>query len=230
MNEELSKLITDNENLIYRITHYFNNYLNKDDLFQVGCIGLIKAYQNYKEEFGTKFSTYAYPYILGEIKKYIREDKGIKVSRDISKLNLKIERANLILSQKLMRMPTFSELSEYLGIDEYYISEALCASNVLESLDAAITTDGKDLTLYDTVPKIEKMDIDTLLTLKNELSKLSSDEYQIITDHYLRDKTQSEIAASLGINQVQVSRCEQKILKKLRTRMSGKDHEVTKAA
>lgn len=158
MNEELSKLITDNENLIYRITHYFNNYLNKDDLFQVGCIGLIKAYQNYKEEFGTKFSTYAYPYILGEIKKYIREDKGIKVSRDISKLNLKIERANLILSQKLMRMPTFSELSEYLGIDEYYISEALCASNVLESLDAAITTDGKDLTLYDTVPKIEKMD------------------------------------------------------------------------
>ena len=152
MNEELSKLITDNENLIYRITHYFNNYLNKDDLFQVGCIGLIKAYQNYKEEFGTKFSTYAYPYILGEIIKYIREDKGIKVSRDISKLNLKIERANLILSQKLMRMPTFSELSEYLGIDEYYISEALCASNVLESLDAAITTDGKDLTLYDTVP------------------------------------------------------------------------------
>ena len=136
----------------------------------------------------------------------------------------------MILSQKLMRMPTFSELSEYLGIDEYYISEALCASNVLESLDAAITTDGKDLTLYDTVPKIEKMDIDTLLTLKNELSKLSSDEYQIITDHYLKDKTQSEIAASLGINQVQVSRCEQKILKKLRTRMSGKDYEVTKAA
>lgn len=222
MNEELSKLITDNENLIYRITHYFNNYLNKEDLFQVGCIGLIKAYQNYKEEFGTKFSTYAYSYILGEIKKYIREDKGIKISRDISKLNLKIERANLVLSQKLMRIPTYKELSDYLGIDEYYISEALCASNVLESLDKPIVNDGKELTLYDTVPNVETLDIDTLLTLKSELSKLNSDEYQIITDHYLNDKTQTEIANSLGINQVQVSRCEQKILKKLRTRMTDK--------
>lgn len=230
MNEELSKLINDNENLIYRITHYFSNYLNKEDLFQVGCIGLIKAYQNYKEDYGTKFSTYAYPYILGEIKKYVREDKGIKISRDISKLNLKIERANLILSQKLMRVPTYKELSEYLGIDEYYISEALCTSNVLQSLDQSIANEGKDLTLYDTVPKIETLDLDTLLTLKNELSKLDKNEYRIITDHYLKDRTQSEIADSLGINQVQVSRCEQKILKKLRTRMSSENYEATKAA
>lgn len=230
MNEELSKLINDNENLIYRITHYFSNYLNKEDLFQVGCIGLIKAYQNYKEDYGTKFSTYAYPYILGEIKKYVREDKGIKISRDISKLNLKIERANLILSQKLMRIPTYKELSEYLGIDEYYISEALCTSNVLQSLDQPIANEGKDLTLYDTVPKIETLDLDTLLTLKNELLKLDKEEYQIITDHYLKDRTQSEIADSLGINQVQVSRCEQKILKKLRTRMSSENYEASKAA
>ena len=230
MNEELSKLINDNENLIYRITHYFSNYLNKEDLFQVGCIGLIKAYQNYKEEFGTKFSTYAYPYILGEIKKYVREDKGIKISRDISKLNLKIERANLILSQKLMRNPTYKELSEYLGIDEYYISEALCTNNVLQSLDQVIVSDSKDLTLYDTIPNVETMDLDTLLTLKNELSKLSKNEYQIIIDHYLNDRTQSEIADSLGINQVQVSRCEKKILKKLRTRMNENRCEVAKKA
>ena len=230
MNEELSRLINDNENLIYRITHYFSNYLNKEDLFQAGCIGLIKAYQNYKEEFGTKFSTYAYPYILGEIKKYVREDKGIKISRDISKLNLKIERANLILSQKLMRVPTYKELSEYLGIDEYYISEALCSNNVLQSLDQPIVSDSKDLTLYDTIPNIETMDLDTLLTLKNELSRLSKNEYQIITDHYLKDRTQSEIADSLGINQVQVSRCEKKILKKLRTRMNENRYEVAKKA
>lgn len=222
MNEELSRLITENENLIYSITHYFSNYINKEDLFQVGCIGLIKAYQNYKEDLGTKFSTYAYPYILGEIKKYIREDKGIKISRDINKLNLKIERANLVLSQKLMRMPTYQELSEYLGVDEYYISEAICASNVLESLDRPINNDGKELTLYDTVPNVDSLDIDTFLTLKTELLKLNSDEYQIITDHYLNDKTQTEIANSLGINQVQVSRCEQKILRKLRTRMTDK--------
>ena len=96
MNEQLSYLIKENEKLIYKITHFFTNYESKEDLFQVGCIGLIKAYQNYKEGYNTKFTTYAYPYILGEIKKYVREDKGIKVSRDITKLNLKIEKANVL--------------------------------------------------------------------------------------------------------------------------------------
>ena len=219
MNEELSKLIVDNENLIYRITHFFNNYSNKEDLFQVGCIGLIKAYNNYKDDYNTKFTTYAYPYILGEIKKYIREDKGIKVSRDITKLNLKIERAYLVLSQKIMREPSIKEVSEYLGIDEYYISEALCANNVLQSLDEPIINNGKELTLYDTVSKVESMDIDTLIALKRELSLLDSKDYQIISEHYLQDKTQSEIAENLGINQVQVSRREQKILKKLKDKL-----------
>lgn len=221
MNEELSKIITDNENLIYKITHYFNNYQNKDDLFQVGCIGLIKAYKNYKDEYNTKFTTYAYPYILGEIKKYIREDKGIKISRDITKLNLKIERANLVLSQKLMREPSYKELSEYLGIDEYYISEALCANNVLQSLDEPIVDNGKEITLYDTVSNIEKMDMDTLIALRRELSLLEDEDYQIINQHYLQDKTQSEIAENLGINQVQVSRREQKILAKLKDRLAA---------
>ena len=221
MNEELSKLITENENLIYKITHYFSNYSSKEDLFQVGCIGLIKAYKNYKDEYNTKFTTYAYPYILGEIKKYIREDKGIKYSRDITKLNLKIERANMVLAQKLMRVPTYRELSEYLGIDEYYISEALCASNVLESLDEPIRSDGKELTLYDTVPNIETMDLDTLVSLRYELSKLDNNDYKIISGHFLHDKTQSEIASDLGINQVQVSRREQKILTKLKDKLAA---------
>ena len=221
MNEELSKLITDNENLIYKITHYFSNYSSKEDLFQVGCIGLIKAYKNYKEGYNTKFTTYAYPYILGEIKKYIREDKGIKYSRDITKLNLKIERANIVLSQKLMRIPTYRELSEYLGIDEYFISEALCASNVLQSLDEPIVSDGKELTLYDTVPNVETMDLDTLVSLRQELSLLDNSDYKIISGHFLQDKTQSEIASDLGINQVQVSRREQKILTKLKDKLAA---------
>lgn len=221
MNEELSKLITDNENLIYKITHYFSNYSSKEDLFQVGCIGLIKAYKNYKEGYNTKFTTYAYPYILGEIKKYIREDRGIKYSRDIAKLNLKIERANIVLSQKLMRIPTYRELSEYLGIDEYFISEALCASNVLQSLDEPIVSDGKELTLYDTIPNVETMDLDTLVSLKQELSLLNNNDYKIISGHFLQDKTQSEIASDLGINQVQVSRREQKILTKLKDKLAA---------
>ena len=221
MNEELARIITENENLIYKITHFFSNYSNKEDLFQVGCIGLIKAYKNYSNEYNTKFTTYAYPYILGEIKKYIREDKGIKVSRDIAKLSLKIERAYLILSQKLMREPSISELSNYLGIDEYYISEAISSNNILQSLDEPIVDNGKELTLYDTVSKIDTMDMDTLIALKNELSSLDDLEYKIIYEHYLQDKTQSEIAENLGINQVQVSRREQKILTKLKSKLAA---------
>jgi len=221
MNEELSKLITENENLIHKITHFFSNYSSKEDLFQVGCIGLIKAYNNYQEEYNTKFTTYAYSYILGEIKKYIREDKEIKVSRDITKLNLKIERAFLVLAQKLMREPSIRELSEYLGIDEYYICEAMCANNVLQSLDEPIASDGKELTLYDTISKVETMDMDTLISLKRELSLLDSADYQIISEHYLQDKSQSEIAENMGMNQVQVSRREQKILTKLKNRLAA---------
>lgn len=221
MNEELSRIIIENENLIHKITHFFSNYSNKEDLFQVGCIGLIKAYQNYEDKYNTKFTTYAYPYILGEIRKYIREDKGIKVSRDISKLNLKIERAYLMLAQKLMREPSINELAEYLGIEEYYISEALCANNVLQSLDEPIVNNGKELTLYDTVSKAEMVDMDTLIALRRELSLLESSDYQIISEHYLQDKTQSEIAKNLGINQVQVSRREQKILTKLKSRLAA---------
>jgi len=221
MDEELSRIIKENEKLIYRITHFFHNYSNKEDLFQVGCIGLIKAYKNYKGNYNTKFTTYAYSYILGEIKKYVREDKGIKVSRDITKLNLKIEKAYLILTQRLMREPSISELSQYLGIDEYYIGEALSSNNVLQSLDEPIAGNGKELTLYDTVSKIESMDMDTLVALRQELSLLESTDYQIISEHYLQDKTQSEIAENLGINQVQVSRREQKILTKLKDRLAA---------
>lgn len=221
MDDKLLKLINENENLIYKITHYFTNYSSKEDLFQVGCIGLIKAYYNYKDSYNTKFTTYAYPYILGEIKKYIREDKGIKISRDITKLGLKIEKANLILTQRLMRVPTIKELANYLEIDEYYISEALNSNNVVQSLDEPITDKGKELTLYDTVSNVDNMDMDTLIALKCELSRLDESDYKIISGRYLQDKTQTELAAHLGINQVQVSRREQKILTKLKDKLAA---------
>src|SRR5215510_7553556 len=97
---ELESLILKNERLIYSIMKYFDRYQNKEDLFQAGCIGLIEAYHRYDETHGTKFSTYAYDYILGEMRKLVREDKGIKVNRKISSLYLKIEKASILLSQK----------------------------------------------------------------------------------------------------------------------------------
>ena len=202
MTNELTDLIIENQNMIYKITHYFEKYASKEDLFQVGCIGLIKAYKKYDESFGAKFTTYAYPYILGEIRKYVREDKGIKISRDISKLNLKIEKATILLTQKLMREPSLKEISEYLQIPEYYIVESLKSINTIESIDKPINDESsKEITLQDAINNLDEI------------------EKELLEKRYNDDFTQTETAQLLGMSQVQVSRCEAKIYKKLREKL-----------
>ncbi|HHW68982.1 MAG TPA: sigma-70 family RNA polymerase sigma factor [Tenericutes bacterium] len=221
MNTKLNELILENQNLIYSISHYFNYYNSKEDLFQAGVIGLINAYKNYKPDVGTKFTTYAYPYILGEMKKLVREDKSVKVSRDIIKLNLKIEKATLLLTQKLMRQPSYYEISEYLDIPICYIEEAIRSTYPVESFDNAIYTDDKEITLYDVISDTNSMDIDTLIALKEELNSLNVQEKMLIENRYLKDLTQSETAKKLGITQVQVSRQESKVLSKLKDKLAS---------
>ena len=217
--ESLSVLIEQNKNLIYKIATLFNG--NKEDLFQVGCIGLINAYKKYDESYNTKFSTYAYPYILGEISSYVRSDKGIKISRDIGKLNSSIERASILLTQKLMREPTIEEISSYLEIDPYLVIEALRARYPIMSTDSVLNDEGREITLLDTIPDINSMDIDTLVALKDELLKLDSFDRELINERYVQNLTQSEVASNLGISQVQVSRKEQKVLSKLRNNLAA---------
>ena len=217
--ESLTDLIEQNKNLIYKITTLFNGYSNKEDLFQVGCIGLINAYKKYDEVFNTKFSTYAYPYILGEISSYVKKDKGIKVSREISRLNSMIERASVLLTQKLMREPSISELASYLEIDEFLVVEALKARYPIMSTDSVINDEGRDITLLDTIPDINSMDMNTLIALKDELLKLNSFDRELINERYVQNLTQSEVASNLGISQVQVSRKEQKVLSLLRSNL-----------
>ena len=166
---ELNNLIIENQNMIYKITHYFEKYASKEDLFQVGCIGLIKAYKKYDVSYGAKFTTYAYPYILGEIRKYVREDKGLKISREISKLNLKIEKATILLTQKLMREPSVQEISNYLEIPEYYVVESLKSLNTIESIDRPINDDSsKEITLKDTISSKKEVE------LKRKAEKIAS--------------------------------------------------------
>ena len=217
--DNLTNLVHEHKNLIYKLTNFFPNYNNKEDLFQVGCIGLLNAYKRYDSSFNTKFTTYAYPFILGEINNYVKNDKGIKVSRDISRLNSSIERASVLLTQKLMHEPTVSEISEYLEIDECFVVDALLSRYPIRSVDSVISDDGKDITLLDTIPDVNSMDINTLIALKDELSKLSDLEKEIINGRYMKDLTQSEVADALGISQVQVSRKEQKVLTKLRNNL-----------
>lgn len=215
---ELEQVILDNINLVYKIAHYFKNYNNKEDLINAGIIGMINAYNKYDNSYNTKFTTYAFDYIVGEMKKCIRNDKNIKISRNISSLYLKIEKVKELLTQKYNREPSIKELSEYLKIDEEYIIDSINSVNHVESLDYSIATDSKDLNLYDIISnKVE--DIDSLIELKSSLSKLNEFERKLINYRYYEDLSQSETALKLGITQVQVSRNEKKIIKQLKTIM-----------
>ncbi len=215
--DDLTKLTIDNERLIYSIANYFKNYSNKEDLYQVGRLGLITAYKKYNPNMNCKFTTYAYPYILGEMRRLVREDKGIKISRDITKLNLKIEKAYILLSQKLMREPSISEISEFLDIEAYYVSEAINSLNKIKSIDEPVNEEGREFTLQDVIGSSEN--IDDLIMLRDCLNALSSEEKEIIENRYMKDYTQSETSKIIGISQVQVSRKEQKALQKLRQKM-----------
>lgn len=210
-NEEIEKY----SKLIHSLTHYFEGYKSKEDLFQVGVIGLITAYKKFDPTLNVKFSTYAYPYILGEMKKLVREDKGIKISRNITKLNLKIEKAKILLSQRLMREPSIMEISQFLEIDYNDVVESLKAINVLTSFDEPINNEGKDITLLDTVSNNE-MDLNMLIALKEELTNLTKEEKELISKRYLENLTQNETAKILGMTQVEVSRKESKIKQKIK--------------
>lgn len=216
--EDINKIIEENSRLIYSVVKIFSNSTNKEDLYQVGVLGMIKAYNNFDDSINVKFTTYAYPYILGEIKKFVREDKGLKISRGISKFNYKVDEVASILSQKLFRNPTTKEIADFIGIDEIYVIESINSRREIKSIDEAITTDSKELTLHETIPS-KQVDIDALIILKEELENLNEFEKNLIKNRYFCDNTQSETAQVLGISQVQVSRNEQKILTKLKSKL-----------
>lgn len=217
----MEQLILENKNLIYSIAKYFEKYANKEDLFQAGCIGMIMAYKNYDENMDVKFTTYAYSYILGEMKKLVREDKSIKISRNIQMLNLKIEKARIILTQKFMHDPSVYELSNFLNIPEDMICEAINSTRTIYSIDEPINSEGKEITLLDTIGKCEN--IDDLIQLRNELELLTPFERQIIKERYTNDLTQQQTAKVLGISQVQVSRNEKKVLIKLKNKLMAEN-------
>lgn len=218
MNNEITKLIIENERLIYSIANYFKNYNSREDLYQAGCLGLINAYKRYNTNMNSKFTTYAYPYILGEMRKLVREDKGLKVSREITKLNLKIEKAYILLSQKLMKEPSIEEIAHFLEIPEFYVSEAILSLNRIKSIDEPVNSEGREFTLQDVIG--ESKNIDDLIMLKESLQKLNEEEKAIIDNRYIKDYTQSETSKLIGISQVQVSRKEQKVLNKLKQKMN----------
>ena len=206
-------IVTSNEKLIYKIISKYQGYFELDDLYQEAAKGIIKAYKKYDSKYNVKFTTFAYPYILGEVIKYINDFRSIKVSKSNKMLYSKILKSYEILSQKLMKVPTTYELSIFLEIDEKIINEVLSANAYVDSLDKIIMEDGKELELYDLIgyndQSIENYQ------LMSEIDKLSVQDREIIKDRYYFDMSQKEVGEKLGMYQVEVSRKETKILKKL---------------
>jgi len=211
------ELIKENKKLIYSIINKYSKYYEFDDLYQVSIIGIMKAYQNYDERKGVKFTTYAYKYILSEILLFINNNKTIRVSREYQRLYKKILEARTLLTQKLMKEPTNYEISLFLEIDEAIINDVMRYQEKVKSLDEVVIDEGKQVTLLDQIPA-HNID-DSYISLKEVLSTLTSEELELINLRYFKDLTQSEIAEIQGTNQVKVSRNEQKILKKLKNNL-----------
>ena len=195
------------DGLIYSIISKYPKKYDREDLYQVSMLGLIDALKHYNSNYDTKFSTFAYYYIVGEINKYIRENSSLKVSKNLVDLKNKIIKTKEVISQKLDREATNLEVSLYLEIDENLVNEALSYDDVTSIDDSQL-----EISSYDnTSPEI--------LDLRFELDELSEKEKRLIYSRYYEGLTQSETSKILGISQVQVSREESKILEKLKTRL-----------
>ncbi len=210
-------LVLHNLGLVRSMTNRFNNRgYDKEDLFQLGCIGLIKAIKKFDISYGVRFSTYAVPMIVGEIKRFLRDDGIIKVSRSLKQTAAKAKMTRERLFKELGREVTIQEIAEELKIEKEEIIMALESSTYPEYLfDIIYQDDGSPIYLIDKISKDETLsDSDTIdrIMLQDTLSKLEPRERQIIVLRYFQDKTQTEISKLLGISQVQVSRIEKKVL------------------
>ena len=190
-----------------------------DDLYSAGCVGLVKAYDAFDTERGVRFSTYAVPVILGEIKKLFRDGGTVKVSRSVKELGLKIGAAREKLLKKNGCEPTVSQLAEQVGATPEQVANALCACMPAISLTAS-GADGDEETHTLEIPvQSPEEEIADLLSLREVMGRLSAEERKLIYLRFFKNKTQSETAKELGTTQVQISRKERKILANMRKQL-----------
>ncbi len=215
--QAMERLVEQNSPLVWSVARrFFGRGVDSDDLFQLGCIGLLKAVEGFDAAFDTQFSTYAVPKIAGEIRRFLRDDGMIKVSRSVKEAQSKVAQARQRLSEQLGREPRLSELAEATGIppEEIAAGETACQSAV--SLNAEIGEDG--FRLMDICPaeddeeaRVERM------AVKSAVQQLPERERAVILLRYFRDMTQQKTAQALGVSQVQVSRLERRAIQRIRT-------------
>ena len=212
--EARDRLVTENMGLVWSIVRRFmGRGYEPDDLFQIGTIGLMKAIDKFDLAFDVKFSTYAVPMITGEIKRFLRDDGMIKVSRPLKEMAAKAKFLREQLTSKYGEEPTVSELADKMGIDTETLVEALDSSREVESIFKTVyRSDGSPVYLIDRLCEGNTDDIADTITLRQILVDLDPKERKLIFLRYFKDKTQSETAKEIGISQVQVSRMEKKII------------------
>lgn len=218
------QLITENFGLVWSMVRRFiGRGCEAEDLFQIGTIGLMKAIDKFDVNFDVKFSTYAVPMITGEIRRFLRDDGMIKVSRTLKENNYRLKTAEDQLEKQLGREPTLEEISAETGLAVEEIVLAMEACTEVESLSKPVLhKDGSEGTLAERIGggENESDQIVNHLMMKQLLSELSKEERKLIGLRYFENKTQAEIAGMLGVSQVQVSRMEKRILERMRSRMA----------
>ena len=221
--EAMNKIVLNNSGLIWSIVNRFlGRGYSKEELYQIGCIGLIKAVQRFDTSFEVKISTFAVPYIMGEIKRFLRDDGPIKISRSIKELGAKIrevQRDYLIKNGKDIKI---SEIARILNVSTEDIAVALDATKPIDSIDE-YAYEGEEKESKISKISNNKDDVGDLInkiTIKKLIKELDAREQQIIVLRYFKEKTQTEVAKTLGISQVQVSRIEKKVLLEMRKKIA----------
>lgn len=216
-----NELVENNMGLVYSIAGKMaNRRYDIEDIIQIGALGLVKAVKKFDNTYGVQFSTYAVPMIIGEIKRFFRDDGALKISRGLKEASLKGRKAEEKLRKALGRDPTISEVASEAGIEEGVMIEAFEASVMPESLQSMVGSEKNGLKLEDVLSRddTEEKIVDKVF-IKEALNILDDRERAIIIMRYFRGKTQSEIAKMIGVSQVQISRIEKKAIEKIRHEM-----------
>ena len=217
------ELVNGNLRLVLSIVQRFSGRgENPDDLFQVGCIGLMKAIDNFDLSIGVKFSTYAVPMIIGEIRRYLRDNNSIRVSRSMRDLAYKSLQARELLSKTLLKEPTIEDIAKAVGEPQENVSRAMEAIIEPVSLYDSVFSDGEDSIFV--IDQISDHNVDDELwlediALKNAIKTLGKREKKILNLRFYKGKTQVEIAEEIGISQAQVSRLEKGALERIKRQM-----------
>lgn len=222
-DEARAQIVEENTGLVWCIVRCFaGRGTEMEDLFQIGTIGLLKAIDKFDLSFEVKFSTYAVPLISGEIKRFLRDDGMIKVSRSLKELSYKAYQTQERLGKELGREPSVAEIAEDLKVAPEELTMAMDACTDVESLHRPVCKkEGQEMSLMEKVGQADAAEervVDHLL-LKELLKNLDKDERKLIYLRYFSEKTQTQVGKELGISQVQVSRMEKKILKNLREKL-----------